>query len=155
MMSGKSGFLDILTLREKAEAATPGPWENRTGMWNHIDGAIGAGNKHIALCGSLNTPEEERRVTRNQMLANADYIAAANPTAILQLLDIVEDILDSVYMEYTEKGVNACPVCSTYTHKSWCWYPDLLQIMGKPLDEFARRHIEQKARLRGGNNGRT
>lgn len=38
-----------------------------------------------------------------------------------------------------------CPMCSTYSHKPWCWYPQLLQVLGKPLDDKDRAYLFWKA----------
>ena len=36
-----------------------------------------------------------------------------------RLMEIISDVLDS--LPAVEPG-GPCPVCWTYTHKSWCWY---------------------------------
>ena len=53
---------------------TPGPW---TVDESHIDGAINAGKRHVALANFYNCHDEEVRVTRDQQKANAHLIAAA------------------------------------------------------------------------------
>lgn len=62
------------------------------------------------------------------------------------LIDLLHDIADS----YGDKMNGACPVCYTYTHKGWCFYPLLMQICGKPLDENDKKHLSI-----GGENDRT
>ena len=53
---------------------TPGPW---TVDESHMDGAINAGKRHVALANFYNCHDEEVRVTRDQQQANAHIIAAA------------------------------------------------------------------------------
>ncbi len=77
---------ELSALESAARAATPGPWEDLSNHPDHLRGAVNKGEKHIALCGYLDTWEEERRVTLKEMLANAAYIAAANPAAVLSLI---------------------------------------------------------------------
>lgn len=77
---------ELDSLEAAAKAATPGPWEDLSNHPDHLRGTINRGAKHIAICGYLDTWEEERRVTLKEMLANAAYIAAANPSAILSLI---------------------------------------------------------------------
>ena len=81
---------ELKVIREKAEAATPGPWE--------VTEAPGFGHDHapyavaserdeqIAECYD-NTPGSWHPV---QNEANAAFIAAANPQTVLRLLDEVE-----------------------------------------------------------------
>ena len=38
-------------------------------------------------------------------------------------------------------------MCSTYSHKPWCWYPQLLQALSKPLDDKDRAHLFWKAKF--------
>ena len=67
----------LADLRRKAEAATPGPWHASAAsdecLDDHIIGPIGVG----FVC----TFEPEIRV------ADLDFIAAANPVVVLELLD--------------------------------------------------------------------
>ena len=53
---------------------TPGPW---TVDESHMDGAINAGKRHVALANFYNCHDEEVRVTRDQQQANAQLISAA------------------------------------------------------------------------------
>ncbi|MFG8819797.1 ead/Ea22-like family protein [Pseudomonas aeruginosa] len=79
---------DHAELRRVAEAATPGPWScNR--HWAIVGGPIleftnGAAQQQIAMaCGQSWMRDDELR-------NNAEFIAAANPQAILGLIDEVE-----------------------------------------------------------------
>ena len=44
------------------------------------------------------------------------------------------------------KSGAACPVCGVYHHKSWCWYPRLLAVLGYPLDKFDRDMWEHQCK---------
>ena len=52
------------------------------------------------------------------------------------LVDILDDVGD--------KHHGSCPVCSTLTHKHWCWYPQLLRCLGRPLDSNDVTFLENK-----------
>ena len=76
---------DVAELRRKAEAATPGPWEwddddERPGLRH----GIGFGGL-LLRCGTWYGPGEE----------NASYIAAANPAAVLGLLDLLAHMTEA------------------------------------------------------------
>ena len=78
--------LDHAALRALAEAATPGPWTLSA------DGPppdIIAGMSVVAC-----TLPSDR--TRDEDTANAAYIAAANPAAVLALLDEVERLREAL-----------------------------------------------------------
>lgn len=66
---------DYSDLKEKALAATPGPWSVVTGKQRLVGPCPG---KAVANCSYDNGPIEE---------ANAAFIAAANPSTILSLLE--------------------------------------------------------------------
>ncbi|MBG4299327.1 ead/Ea22-like family protein [Pseudomonas aeruginosa] len=79
---------DLTKLKELAERATPGPWScNR--HWAIVGGPIleftnGAAQQQIAMaCGQSWMHDEELR-------NNAEWIAAANPAAVLELIAEVE-----------------------------------------------------------------
>ena len=57
---------ELNELEEKAKAATPGPWDS-----GGVEVFLGGWNPHIAMCNSED---------------NAEYIAAANPAVILELI---------------------------------------------------------------------
>ena len=65
---------------------TPGPW---TVDESHINGAINAGKRHVALANFYNCHDEEVRVTREQQEANAQLIASAP-----DLLDAAQTALE-------------------------------------------------------------
>ena len=85
----------MTTLRQLAEAATPGPWyahENGT-IWRRpikdlyqYGGGV-AGDKSIA---SASKGWHDENAKGYPVEANAAYIAAANPAAILALLDTID-----------------------------------------------------------------
>jgi hypothetical protein len=86
---------DLSALRKVAEVATPGPWDTL------------AGNKVRAIKGELAVPifeslapidwHKKKNLTHKVLcdayaneVNNADFIAAANPSVILELLSIIE-----------------------------------------------------------------
>ena len=77
------------TLRTICQEASPGPWENQDSHTDHNHGAIGVGHKHIALCNFYNAREDDRRVTRQEQIANTAFIVTARTTLPL-LLDLCE-----------------------------------------------------------------
>ena len=94
----------------------------------------------------------DRIITNRQAEANAAFIAAANPAVVLELiaeLRAKNDLLEEIFDDCGGKDSGACPVCHTYTHKHWCWYPHLAKMLGKPLDENDERFLAEER------NGRT
>ena len=79
---------DTNKLKELAERATPGPW-NCNRHWAIVGGPVleftnGAAQQQIAMaCGQIWMHDEELR-------NNAEWIAAANPAAVLELIAEVE-----------------------------------------------------------------
>ena len=49
----------------------------------------------------------------------------------------------AIYEDVGDKKEGACPVCHTYSHKKWCWYPRLLKVLGRPLDKFDEEYLER------------
>lgn len=83
---------ELQHLRERAEAATPGPWRNSdskvfTGYMPEKDRLYGSDNDFI--CG-LYDWEYHEYVDESEEKANATFIAAANPQTIIRLLDELE-----------------------------------------------------------------
>lgn len=64
-------------LERLAKAATPGPWKDKSFKRNYDWGVICSGGKRIAQCASADVTDEIKRVTFEEKLANAAYIAAA------------------------------------------------------------------------------
>lgn len=99
--------VDHETLKQLAEAATPGPWFRKdaenNGTYGHewIDASEDApayknGYSDIADCSGI-TKWQDRiplSVDTDQIKANAAYIAAANPQAVLDLIAEVERLRD-------------------------------------------------------------
>jgi hypothetical protein len=73
---------NLADLRAKAEAATPGPWETRDGIGMRVVGPVKPNGKRDILVMTHVAPPKER-------IADAAYIAAANPQTILRLLDLL------------------------------------------------------------------
>lgn len=78
--------IDLDALEARAKAATSGPWEDLSEHPDHLRGTINKGAKHIAGCSWFETPKEEQCVTVKEALANAAFIAAANPAVVLELI---------------------------------------------------------------------
>ena len=80
---------------------------------------------------------EAKNAVRREMEADAEeasYIADDDQATMEELREKTS-LLEEIYDGLGEKD-GACPVCHTYTHKHWCWYPKLSQMLGKPLDSF-------------------
>jgi len=56
-------------------------------------------------------------------------------------LQAAEELLSEIYDNTGGKLESACPVCMTCTHKAWCWYPRILRMLGKSLDDFDKKHL--------------
>jgi len=74
---------DIQKLKALAEAATPGPWGADN---SHHVGSINAADRHIGMASMY--ARRPNDITQN--LANQDFIAAANPAAVLELITEIE-----------------------------------------------------------------
>lgn len=80
-------MVDEQNLRQLAEAATPGPWIHwQSGGIHQIDAAKTT-VVHWSGFDQLQTPNEKTAIKNN-----AAYIAAANPAAILSLLDELQTL---------------------------------------------------------------
>jgi len=127
---------ELDALEAAAKAATPGPWEHERSHVVQLDGTP------VANCVSYKIAQSPK---------NAAYIAAANPAAILELITELRkrtSLLEEVYEEIgAEKIGGACNVCATYTHKTWCFYPQLAKLLGKPLDEFDLKFLKRMGEL--------
>ena len=135
--------IDLDLLEALAKAATPGPWENAAGY--KIE--VAATGTHCASAWERYTYEPDKKITSEKAQANATYIAAANPAVLLELiaeLRAKNALLEEIFDDCWVKDSGACPVCHTYTHKHWCWYPQLAKMLGKPLDENDRKFLEEK-----------
>lgn len=76
--------VDIEELKRLAEAATPGPWVS------HPNGYYGAVCTSADMSDWVAVAHGNRR---GNVLANEAYIAAANPTAILELIRQRDELL--------------------------------------------------------------
>lgn len=72
---------EVALLASKAEGATPGPWHNPEG-YRLYAGDVGIGSMYE--CYSYKQKEE---IDSDQARANIDYVVAANPNAIKELID--------------------------------------------------------------------
>jgi hypothetical protein len=68
---------ELQAIEDRANAATPGLWEDQDGVDDHHYGSIGIGYKHIALCNYFNSPDKNICVTREEQIANTAFIAHA------------------------------------------------------------------------------
>ena len=79
--------IDINKLRRLAQAATPGPWYVTGKLTRYVEARIDGGLiQEVAACG----PTKADGGYGPQQEANARLIAAANPSAITELLDRLE-----------------------------------------------------------------
>lgn len=99
---------DLTKLKELAERATPGPWScNR--HWAIVGGPIleftnGAAQQQIAMaCGQSWMHDDELR-------NNAEFIAAANPAAVLELIAEVERLRSALQSVHAEVDGNIRPL---------------------------------------------
>lgn len=69
--------IDLEKIERLHKAATPGPWKDKSFKRNYDWGVICSGGKRIAQCTSADVTDERKRVTFEEKLANAAYIAAA------------------------------------------------------------------------------
>lgn len=82
---------DLTTLRQLAEAATPGPWDVYGAVvWSPDARSVIAGASATEPTSGVVEYERPKWSAINQPARNAAYIAAANPQAILALLDRLE-----------------------------------------------------------------
>lgn len=75
-------------LRELARKATPGPWKCAYGIYVYSgDTMVADNNDETAL---IRARGVGGGMSREQQEANVEFVSAANPTAILALLEIVD-----------------------------------------------------------------
>lgn len=73
-------------LREKAEAAMPGPWEATDGVvWIDTREQVCCGRGYQECCGEPDVIGGQEKVADTNA-PNAAYIAAANPSTVLELI---------------------------------------------------------------------
>ncbi|HEJ9917878.1 TPA: ead/Ea22-like family protein [Pseudomonas aeruginosa] len=80
---------DTNKLKELAERATPGPWvvdAQQSGAIFNIESESG----DLCIAMSQENPASTRLEMNEQRRVNAEFIAAANPQAILALLDEID-----------------------------------------------------------------
>ena len=56
--------------------------------------------------------------------------------------DYLKQVLETISHEIGDKNNGTCPICSTYSHKNWCWYPLLVQAIGGKLDSNDMIHLK-------------
>lgn len=86
-----SKTLDLKDLRVKAEAATPGPWAKRP-MELHLGGF----GYEIVDIDNETVCDDQTYYNSAPSDINAEFIAAANPEVVLELLDRIEDLMSKV-----------------------------------------------------------
>ena len=75
-------------VKERAEAATPGPWHCAGGIYVYsTDEMVADNNDETAL---IRARGVGGGMSREQQEANVEFVAAANPQAVLKLLDRLE-----------------------------------------------------------------
>lgn len=119
--------MDTNKLKELAERATPGPWvvdAQQSGAIFNIESESG----DLCIAMSQENPASTRLEMNEQRRVNAEFIAAANPQAILALLDEIDGLSDEL---------SACT-----EHPGGCGY----------WREAAKRRAEERDRLRAQND---
>ena len=108
-------------------------WHNQRKFWiackNPACGCVRVGDTEAEECVRRWNDLPRRTVVEPgdetaYMLRMAHGIVRRQRKLFMEILDDIGD-----------KNHGACPVCSTYTHKHWCWYPRLLRYLGRPLDD--------------------
>lgn len=85
----------LADLEAKADAATRGPWEDFSNHPDHIAGSVCKGErgiKHICLASFYESTDERQTITHKECLANASFIAAANPETVKKLVMMIEHL---------------------------------------------------------------
>ncbi|MDP5770626.1 ead/Ea22-like family protein [Pseudomonas aeruginosa] len=118
--------MDTNKLKELAERATPGPWvvdAQQSGAIFNIESESG----DLCIAMSQENPASTRLEMNEQRRVNAEFIAAANPQAILALLDQIDGLSEEL---------SACT-----EHPGGCGY----------WREAAKRRAEERDQLRAEN----
>lgn len=93
-----SAQVDLAKLREKAQAATPGPWEALPShvRWSHFDRPVfreglwyinPSGNHERVPMVTVDRADDHHEPTRQRAKADAEFIAACSPDVILELCE--------------------------------------------------------------------
>ncbi|MBJ7371814.1 MAG: hypothetical protein JHD19_10250 [Pseudomonas sp.] len=101
-MDNKAQILDLAKLKRVAEAATSGPWERGDG--NEV---MVSEEGDEAYWSWEQAGPAQIHGSGNQPIADADFIAAANPAAVLALIAEIErltpfQIVAATFLEKTE-----------------------------------------------------
>lgn len=84
-------MIDLQKLRALAMAATAGPWDMQTGVYADPDGDDDLSFARGPMI-KRDSGDTWNGRWRQQARANANFIAAANPTTILALLDRIDEL---------------------------------------------------------------
>lgn len=126
-------------LKALAEAATPGPWKAWLAIKSEV---VTSDGRPVALVGPIGARGQDQR--------NAEYLAAANPSAISSLCDAL--LRAEAALEKYEAVVKAAQACVDWTrHDNWT--PPVNDAVldenprGLLTAEFMRRYIELRRAL--------
>ena len=122
---------EIENVLQLCKLATHGRWQ--TDSMGNIDSEFGD-----SVIESTDEAQSYEKYGIVNGQADAEYIAAVNPKVVEEYLRCILEakaVLLEMYADTGDKIDGACPVCGTYTHKGWCWYPRAMRLLGKPLDE--------------------
>jgi Ead/Ea22-like protein len=124
----------IERLRKLAENATHGTWFSGESFYASIQEVYGASFKIKAVCHAYDLTEQQT----NKRYADIAYIAAANPTAILSMLDAIEAL--QAKLNDTEVLLEECKMD---------WSGDVIQLKAEhkhEADTLRQQLAEAQAR---------
>lgn len=112
--------MDTNKLKELAERATPGPWvvdAQQSGAIFNIESESG----DLCIAMSQENPASTRLEMNEQRRVNAEFIAAANPQAILALLDEIDGMKASGWRNHSVNYARAekCPQTLETAQAAW------------------------------------
>lgn len=135
----------LADLKRKAQKATPGPWA----FWI-LEGPLLGGNYQVR---SHADPDEDFVCRHVESAANAKYIAAASPDAVLALVERIEkQEKEADWLAKNCQGVDNCPYLALgweNDRPDWCQCTDTVEdgfdCYEDPIDcwrEAAREAVE-------------
>ncbi|HCF5141355.1 ead/Ea22-like family protein [Pseudomonas aeruginosa] len=121
--------MDTNKLKELAERATPGPWvvdAQQSGAIFNIESESG----DLCIAMSQENPASTRLEMNEQRRVNAEFIAAANPQAILALLDEIDRL--KAENEALRGALQAVVDDPTWRSNDNTLWPKIIKAMNQP-----------------------